>query len=278
MSHSAARFRYTLAAGATAVVIGVGFTAVGFSRRDGDAATSPSAADVPLAAPASPAVPGGAGGRSLLPTDDGSAAAVPATSAASASPSVSASAAAVPTRTAVTPKPRRTTAAPKRTSTRPGRPSGKPSTAPPAGPPPATGGSIAGQVLAHINTARAAQGLSAYTLDGDLSQASAKHNQLMIGGCGLSHQCANEGGIGDRFSAEGVSWTSAGENIGFGSAGGSDAEIIRAANGLTDSMLAETPPEDGHRKNLLSSGFRHIGLSVVRDGKGVVWMTQDFVN
>ena len=57
-----------------------------------------------------------------------------------------------------------------------------------------------------------------------------------------------------------------------------DAAMIRAANGLTDSMLAERPPNDGHRKNLLNTGFKRIGLSIVRDSKGVTWMTQDFVN
>jgi uncharacterized protein YkwD len=99
----------------------------------------------------------------------------------------------------------------------------------------------------------------------------------MIDGCGLSHQCSGEGGIGARFSAEGVRWSSAGENIGLASAGGSDDAIVRAANGLTDSMLAERPPNDGHRRNLLSDGFERIGLSIVRDGEGTVWMTQDFV-
>ena len=42
-------------------------------------------------------------------------------------------------------------------------------------------------------------------------------------------------------------------------------------------MLAEVPPEDGHRKNLLSKSFKRIGLSVVRESGGKVWLTQDFV-
>jgi uncharacterized protein YkwD len=133
-------------------------------------------------------------------------------------------------------------------------------------------------VLGHINDARARAGLPAFTFSADLSKASALHNQLMIDGCGLSHQCPGEGGIGERFSAQGVQWTAAGENIGVGSSGSSNAAIIQAANGLTDSMLAETPPNDGHRKNLLSSSFKRIGLSVVRDGSGSTWLTQDFVN
>jgi uncharacterized protein YkwD len=50
------------------------------------------------------------------------------------------------------------------------------------------------------------------------------------------------------------------------------------AVGLTQSMLDETPPNDGHRQNILSSSFHHIGIAVYRDGSGTVWMTQDFSN
>ncbi|GAA0498778.1 hypothetical protein Ade02nite_83900 [Paractinoplanes deccanensis] len=132
-------------------------------------------------------------------------------------------------------------------------------------------------MLAHINAARKAEGLGELTLDADLSRAAAIHTQLMIDGCGLSHQCDGESGLGDRFSAQGVKWSSAGENIGFGSSGAADSAKVNAANGLTDSMLAEVPPNDGHRKNLLNKSFERIGLSIVRDSKGITWMTQDFV-
>ena len=251
---AAARFRYTLVAGATAVVIGTGFTVVGLNRFADSGTQLPRAADVPLAA----SVP-----ATTAPADD----LVPSTPAAPTSSS--------PSPTTSAPKPKSTTKAPARarTTTRPAGTSSRPKVKVVA-----TDDSVLGQVLAHINAARADAGLSALSLDDHLSKASALHNQLMINGCGLSHQCSGEDGIGPRFSAQGVQWSSAGENIGFGSSGGSDAEIIKAANGLTDSMLAETPPNDGHRKNLLNTGFKHIGLSVVRDSKGVTWMTQDFVN
>jgi uncharacterized protein YkwD len=244
---AAARFRYTLVAGATAVVIGTGFTVVGMTRHADAQTQLPRAADVPLAA-TTPA--------DLLPST-------------AATPSPSSPAPTVP------PSPKATTKAPvvHRTSAKPTRTPSKSKVTVVA-----TDDSVLGQVLAHINAARADAGLSALTLNDDLSKASALHNQLMINGCGLSHQCPGEDSIGPRFSAQGVQWTSAGENIGFGSSGGSDAEIIKAANGLTDSMLAEKPPNDGHRKNLLNTGFKRIGLSVVRDSKGVTWMVQDFVN
>ncbi|MDT4995360.1 MAG: hypothetical protein QOH97_5252 [Actinoplanes sp.] len=154
-------------------------------------------------------------------------------------------------------------------------PTTKPTTQAPTSPPLT---SVIDQVLAHINIARTANGLQPLTLSANLSNASVAHNNLMINGCGLSHQCPGEASLGDRFTAAGASWTSAGENIGLGSSGASDAQIVAAANGLTDSMLAEQPPNDGHRRNLLNTGYKKIGLAVARDSKGVTWMTQDFVN
>jgi uncharacterized protein YkwD len=185
----------------------------------------------------------------------------------SPAPSTSATPAATKPATA-TKKPKATPT--KRRTTAPATPS-KPKNAP------ATSGSILDQVLDHINAARADEGLPALSLDSSLSKAAALHNQRMIDGCGLAHQCSGEQGLGERFSAQGVRWSSAGENIGFGFAGKQDTAIVKAANGLCDSMLAEVPPEDGHRKNLLSKGFKRIGLSVVRESGGKVWLTQDFV-
>ena len=244
---AAARLRYTMVAGATAVVIGTGFTVIGLSRHAEATATEPAAAEQTTAPAADTSTPN---------TAEEPPAPVPAPT---SSPTTAA------------PTPRKTTTAPKKTT--------KPTTkAPATSTVPKTGDAILDAVLEHINAARADAGLSALTLDANLSKASAKHTQLMINGCGLEHQCSGESGLGDRFTAQGVKWSSAGENIGFGSSGSSNAAIIQAANGLTDSMLAEKPPNDGHRKNLLNTGFKRIGLSIVRDAKGITWMTQDFVN
>jgi uncharacterized protein YkwD len=43
-------------------------------------------------------------------------------------------------------------------------------------------------------------------------------------------------------------------------------------------MLNEQPPNDGHRLNILSTSFTHIGIAVYRDSSGTVWLTQDFSN
>jgi uncharacterized protein YkwD len=146
--------------------------------------------------------------------------------------------------------------------------------------PPATqDATAAAQVLALINQARSAAGLPALTVTSGLEASSSAHNLRMADGCGLSHQCQGEPPIGDRETAAGVHWTAAGENIGDGTPeADTAAAIAQLAVGLTQSMLNEKPPDDGHRLNILSSTFTHIGIAVYRDGSGTVWLTQDFSN
>jgi uncharacterized protein YkwD len=143
----------------------------------------------------------------------------------------------------------------------------------------AQGGTAAAQVLALINQARAGARLPALTVTAGLDASSSGHNRLMAGGCGLSHQCQGEPALGDRETAAGVHWTAAGENIGEGGpVADTTAAIAQMAVGLTQSMLNERPPDDGHRLNILSSTFTDIGIAVYRDGSGTVWLTQDFSN
>ncbi|WP_051970951.1 CAP domain-containing protein [Kitasatospora azatica] len=133
------------------------------------------------------------------------------------------------------------------------------------------------RVLALINQARAAHGLPAYTITAGLTTSAQTHNQVMAGGCGLSHQCPGEPGLGARVTAQGVQWTAVGENIGYGGPVSTAAQDTAAqAVGLTKDMLNEQPPNDGHRRNILSSSFTHIGIAVYRDANGTVWLTQDF--
>lgn len=101
----------------------------------------------------------------------------------------------------------------------------------------------------------------------------------MAGGCGLSHQCPGEPELGARETAAGVTWTACGENIGEGGpVADTTAAIAGMAVALTQDMLNEQPPDDGHRRNILSSSFTHIGIAVYRDPSGTVWLTQDFSN
>ena len=161
------------------------------------------------------------------------------------------------------------------------RPTQSPPVSPPAGSPPPgmlQQNSAAAQVLGLINQARAEQGLPPYQVDLDLMASALRHDLRMEDGCGLSHQCPHEPDLGARETAAGVHWTSAGENIAYGRFATSSSEITAIALSLTHRMLNESPPSDGHRRNLLSHSFTSIGIAVVVDDAGTVWMTQDFSN
>jgi uncharacterized protein YkwD len=165
------------------------------------------------------------------------------------------------------------------TATASARPSASATASASASPTASQDGTAAAQVLALINQARSAARLPALTVTSGLQASSSAHNLRMAGGCGLSHQCPGEPPIGDRETAAGVHWTAAGENIGEGGpVADTSAAIAQMAVGLTQSMLNEHPPNDGHRKNILSKTFTHIGIAVYRDSSGTVWLTQDFSN
>ncbi len=158
--------------------------------------------------------------------------------------------------------------------TKPAKPKSVPKPAPPL-----PGVSAAAQaVLEQTNAWRAAAGLRPYVMVSGLVASAHKHNLTMAAGCGLSHQCPGEAPFGDRIHAEGVQWSSAGENCGVGGAANNAGAITDAAKGLNQAMFDEKPPGDGHRRNLLSSSFTHIGIDVIRDSKGSVWLTQDFTS
>ena len=110
-----------------------------------------------------------------------------------------------------------------------------------------------------------------------LGTSSGRHTDTMADGCGLQHQCPGEPSLGDRETVAGVHWGTAGENIGEGGpVAETQANITGMAVALTKGMLAEQPPNDGHRRNILNPNFHHIGITVLRDSGGRVWMTQDF--
>jgi len=182
-------------------------------------------------------------------------------------PASSTSPAPKPTRTA-TPTPSAT-----RTASVPASPTAQPSA------PASQAGTPASGVLALINQARSAAGLAPLTVTAGLESSSAAHNSVMAAGCGLSHQCPGEPALGARETAAGVDWTAAGENIGEGGpVANTTAAITQMVVTLTQDMINEQPPDDGHRLNILSTSFTHIGIAVLRDSSGTVWLTQDFSN
>jgi uncharacterized protein YkwD len=159
-------------------------------------------------------------------------------------------------------------------SATPGR---TPTPAPTTGAPKSGYDAAAQAILDQTNAWRRAAGLRPYTMLSGLVASAHKHNLLMAASCGLSHECSGEPGLGDRISAQGVRWRAIGENIGWqGPVSNNVAAITDSAKRSNTSMYNEKPPNDGHRRNLLSSTFTHMGVDVIRDSKGKVWLTEDF--
>ena len=132
--------------------------------------------------------------------------------------------------------------------------------------------SIAAAVVAAINSARAQQGLPALTVSADLQASAHAHDLAMATANQLSHQLPGEPDIGARETNAGVTWTAAGENIGW------TTDMTQAgALSIEASMVGERPPNDGHRRNILSSTFTVIGVDIYLDpAHGRLWLTEDF--
>jgi uncharacterized protein YkwD len=138
---------------------------------------------------------------------------------------------------------------------------------------------VAQQLLAQINAWRADAGQAPLTMTAGLVASAHKHNLVMAAGCGMSHQCPKELAFGDRIKKEGVTFTFAAENIGTGGkVADSTAAILAFAQRLNTGMHDEKPPDDGHRQNMLSPHVKRIGIDVVRDAHGNIWLTQDFAS
>lgn len=130
------------------------------------------------------------------------------------------------------------------------------------------------QLFTLINQGRADQGLYAYTLNSTMSGGAFRHSMNMAS-CGLSHQCPGEASPCQRVSNEGISWTSCGENVGYSSP---DPTAWGGVQGIEQSMLDETPPDDGHRLNLLNASYHRVGVGIYVDSRGYVWVTEDFAS
>ena len=136
---------------------------------------------------------------------------------------------------------------------------------------------VAQALLNQINGWRAAEGIAPLTMAAGLVASAHKHNLRMSAGCGMEHQCPGEASLGSRITAEGISWQAIAENIAWHSSVPSSG-VLAAATGLNDAMHSETPPNDGHRRNMLNGAYHRIGIDVIRGADGRVWLTEDFAN
>ena len=127
-------------------------------------------------------------------------------------------------------------------------------------------------VFGLINHDRAAMGLLAYSWSNALAGGAHLHNLRMMAYGQLSHQCPGEAGLGTRLTNDGIVWGAAGENIGWSNYPNPQQGVFMNHQ----SMMAEKPPDDGHRQNILSTSFNLAAIDVLVDVHQNVWLTEDF--
>ena len=142
-------------------------------------------------------------------------------------------------------------------------------------PPPltATESQLSQQLFALINQDRATQSLYAYMLNTTLSNGARLHSWAMAH-CGLNHACPNEPQPCQRVLNEGFQYMACGENVGYTSP---YPTAWGGVQSIEQNMLNEPPPA-GHRFNLLNTSYHKIGIGIYIDTKGLIWITEDFVN
>jgi uncharacterized protein YkwD len=130
---------------------------------------------------------------------------------------------------------------------------------------------IANAIYSAINSERAANGLPGLGRSGQLNNSAHAHNVAMANTGQFAHQVSGEAGLGARISATGYSWNWAGENIAWGS-----YASVAFGLSLQSQMYNEVAPNDGHRLNILSTSAHNVGVDVITDGSGKMWITCDF--
>ncbi|MFD9333306.1 sigma-70 family RNA polymerase sigma factor [Streptomyces sp. NPDC060028] len=233
------RYRRRVIGGAVlaACVAGGGLVYLGTLPGSGDS----EAGGAPAAPLAALSTTGGAG----LPSESASASP-------SATPSPSASAS--PSPSAASPSP---TATPTPSQTRSTPP---PSRAP--APAPAPQGGTAAQVVALVNSERAAAGCGPLKEDSQLRAAAQGHSDDMAKRSFFSHTNPDGADPGQRTTAAGYRWSTYGENI---------AQGQQTPQQVMDAWM-KSP---GHRANILNCSFKDIGVGI-HQGAGGPWWTQNF--
>ncbi|CAN7359457.1 CAP domain-containing protein [Rossellomorea sp. LjRoot5] len=117
------------------------------------------------------------------------------------------------------------------------------------------------KVVELTNQERAKQGLPALKVDAELSKVAREKSRDMQANNYFSHTSPTYGSPFDMMKQFGIEYSSAGENIAMGQQ--TPEEVVEAW------MNSE-----GHRKNIMSSNYTHIGVGYVENGN---YWTQQFI-
>lgn len=113
-----------------------------------------------------------------------------------------------------------------------------------------------------VNIDRARHRLPPLQLSPSLAAVSRQHSREMADRGFFSHRSPTTGQPQDRLDRAGIGWSSCAENIAL------DVSVEDA-----QAALMRSP---GHRANILSGKYSHIGIGIVETG-GQIFVTQNFI-
>ncbi len=121
------------------------------------------------------------------------------------------------------------------------------------------------QVAELVNKERASRGLSPLKFDSELSRIARKKSQDMIDKKYFSHISPTYGSPFDMMQKFGLRFSAGGENIAYGQK--TAAEVMNVWMNSS-----------GHKANILSGAYTHIGVGVAKMANGTLYWTQLFTN
>lgn len=113
-----------------------------------------------------------------------------------------------------------------------------------------------------INHERSANSLGSLTLDPALCRLARMKSQDMLDNRYFAHESPTYGNVRTMLKNAGYSFAGAGENI--------------ARYGTIEKAHAGLMSSPGHRRNILSSAWTKVGVGVVTDKNGFIYLTQIF--
>jgi uncharacterized protein YkwD len=148
---------------------------------------------------------------------------------------------------------------------------------PTEGPPPAAElGELRAQLTETLNQHRAADGLPKLERNPTAEQAAQFQADDMLSTGKMGHLDSSGRTPMMRYASFGGKADYYGENVGFRSPGVVDPVLLWNVLALLDkAMMAEVPPNDGHRRNILSPNYNGVGIGIAVGAKGI-FMAEDF--
>jgi uncharacterized protein YkwD len=121
------------------------------------------------------------------------------------------------------------------------------------------------EVVTIVNQERAKAGCPAVTVDDRLTAAARAHSADMASRNYFSHTTPEGVDFATRITNAGYRWSGAGENIAKGQR-------------TPQEVMTSWMNSDGHKANILTCGYKNLGVGVAADSSGTLLWTQDFAS